>query len=271
MQFLLFLFSYAVNTLILIFIPNEIAVQFLGGFTFFNIIFSLLFTFSFSKIEAVSHPNKILLSVMLCALISMFIVSRFNMVVAVACIYPFSLLYCDYIMTQGAGKNNLLRYRLFLMVSGLVVALMSLYNGQYFIWLVLARSLFVMLYASIYIFKCDEFYNLKIKSPIAFILNTHILYFGSLLLIVYNNETGSAGTKYWYIALQIALGLLLKFIDFSIRKNGEMQKQIAFAIIGLSGLIIMAASYLNFSFVNMSISVVAVLGLSKILFGIKHG
>jgi hypothetical protein len=269
-QFLLFLFSYAVNTLILIFIPNEIAVLFLGGFTFFNIVFSLLFTFSFSKIEALRKPNKILLSTMLGVLILMVVVSRFNMVVAVACIYPFSLLYCDYIMTQGAAKNNLLYYRLFLMISGLIIALISLYDGQYFIWLVLVRSLLVMLYASIYIFKCDKFYNLKIKSPVAFILNTHILYFGSLLLIVYSNETGSAGTKYWYIALQIALGLLLKFIDFSIRKNGELQKQIAFAIIGLSGLIIMTASYLNFSLINMSISIIAVLGLSKILFGIKH-
>lgn len=270
MQFLLFLFSYAVNTLILIFIPNEIAVQFLGGFTFFNIVFSLLFTFSFSKIEALRKPNKILLSTMLGILILMLIVSRFDMVIAVAFIYPFSLLYCDYIMTQGAVKNNLLHYRLFLIISGLTIALLSFYDGQYFIWLVLVRSLLVMLYASIYIFKCDIFYNLKIKSPVAFILNTHILYFGSLLLIVYSNETGSAGTKYWYISLQIALGLLLKFIDFSIRKNGELRKQIAFAIIGLSGLIIMTASYLNFSFINMLISIVAVLGLSKILFGIKY-
>jgi hypothetical protein len=270
-QFILFLLSYAVNALILINIPNQIAVQFLGAFTFLNIIFSLIFTFSFSKIETLRNPRKILLSVMFGILILIFFASSFNMVVAVACIYPFSLLYCDYIMTQGAVKNNLVHYRLFLMTSGLIIALMSFYDEQYFIWLILIRSLLVMLYASIYIFKCDTFFNLKIKSPVAFILNTHILYFGSLLLIVYNNETGSSGTKYWYIALQIALGLLLKFIDFSIRKNGELQKQIAFAIIGFSGLIIVTASYLNFSLINMSISIVAVLGLSKILFGIKHG
>ena len=269
-HFLLFLLSYAVNPLILAFIPNELAVNFLGGFTAFNIIFSLLFTLGFSKIEGVQHQKKILTGVVIAVLILAVVGGLFSIVFAVAFLYPFSLLYGDYIMTQGGEKNDLVRYRFFLMLSGMLVVLAGFYYGQYFMEAVIARSLIILIYAFISIPQSCQFSNLKITSPIAFIINTYIFYSGALLLLVYLNEAGSVGTKHWYIALQVALGLLLKLIDFSVRKNGEIQKLAKLAVIALAGIAVVSVSYLHFSPINILVSIVAIAGLSRILFGIKQ-
>jgi hypothetical protein len=270
MHFLLFLLSYAVNPLILTFIPNEIAVYFLGGFTLFNIIFSLLFTLIFSKIEAIKNQNKFLMITMLGSLLIGLTGSFVNLVLAVAFLYPFSLLYSDYIMTQSAEKNNLIQYRFFLIITGVLVALVTFYNTQYFLWAVLVRSLTALLYASVFVSKSCQFKNLQIKHPTSFIINTYIFYSGALLLLVYIDEAGSAGTKHWYIALQISLGLLLKLIDFSVRKNGQVQKIMAFAVIVLACFAVMVVSYMHFSALNILISILAIVGLSRVLFGIKH-
>jgi hypothetical protein len=270
MHFLLFLLSYAVNPLILTFIPNQIAVHFLGGFTLFNIIFSLLFTFIFSKIEAIKNQNKFLILTMLGLLLIGLAGGFVNLVLAVAFLYPFSLLYSDYIMTQSAKNNNLIHFRFFLIITGIFVALVAFYNAQYFLWAVLIRSLSALLYASIFISKSCQFKNLQIKHPTSFLVNTYIFYSGALLLLVYMDEAGSAGTKHWYIALQISLGLLLKLIDFSVRKNGQVQKIVASAVVVLACFAVMGVSYMHFSVVNILISILAIAGLSRILFGIKH-
>lgn len=270
MHFLLFLLSYAINPLILAFIPNEIAVNFLGGFTSFNIIFSLLFTLGFSLIEELQNQKKILTGVMLAVLVITVVCGIYNIVFAVAFLYPFSLLYSDYIMTQSSEKNDLVRYRFFLMLSGVLVALAGFYYRQYFMEAVIVRSLAILLYATLSTPQSCQFSNLKITSPLSFIINTYIFYSGALLLLVYLNEAGPIGTKHWYIALQVALGLLLKLIDFSVRKNGEIQKLVKLGVIALAGIALVAVSYLHFSLVNIAISMIAIAGLSKILFGIKQ-
>lgn len=270
MHFLLFLLSYAVNPLILLFIPNQIAVHFLGGFTLCNIIFSLLFTLIFSKIERLKNQNKFLITTMLCALFLGLTGSFLDMVLAVSFLYPFSLLYSDYIMTQSAKNNNLIHYRFFLIITGMLVVLVTFYNSQYFLWAVLTRSLAALLYASVFVSSGSLFKNLQIKHPISFIINTYIFYSGALLLLVYIDEAGSAGTKHWYIALQISLGLLLKLIDFSVRKNGKIQKIVTFSVIVLSCFAVVVVSYIQFSAINILISILAITGLSRVLFGIKH-
>lgn len=270
MHFLLFLLSYAVNPLILTFIPNQIAVHFLGVFTLFNIIFSLSFTLIFSKIEEIKNQNKFLITTMLCALFIGLAGSFLDMVLAVAFLYPFSLLYSDYMLTQSAKNNNLIHYRFFLIITGILVALVTFYNVQYFLWAVLVRSLTALLYASVFVSNSNQFKNLQIKHPTSFIINTYIFYSGTLLLLVYIDEAGSAGTKHWYIALQISLGLLLKLIDFSVRKNGQVQKIVALAVIVLACFAVMVVSYMHFSALNILISILAIAGLSRILFGIKH-
>lgn len=269
MNFILFLLSYAVNPLILAFIPNELAVNFLGGFTTFNTIFSLLFTLGFSQIERINNQKNILISMMIAMMILALIVGFFQIIFAVIFLYPFSLLYCDYIMTQGGRASNLVGYRLFLMLTGLLVVLIALYSETYYLEAILARSLLILAYATISFSWFNKFSNLKISSPLSFIINTYIFYSGALLLLVYLNEAGSVGTKYWYIALQIALGLLLKFIDFSVRKNGETKKIIGISVIALAWVSIIFVSFLYFSSVNIIIAIIAVAGLSRILFGIK--
>ncbi len=270
MHFLLFLLSYAVNPLILAFIPNDLAVSFLGGFTTFNIVFSLLFTLGFSQIERVQHQKTILTGVMIAVLSLALIGGYFQIVFAVAFLYPFSLLYSDYSMTQGGDENNLVKYRLFLMLTGLLVVLIGFYTEKYFIEAIMTRSLVILGYTTVSISQSNKFSNLKITSPLSFIINTYIFYSGALLLLVYLNEAGSVGTKYWYIALQVALGLLLKLIDFAVRKNGETQKMIAIGVIALAVVSVVSVSYLHFSTVNILIAIVAIAGLSRILFGIKR-
>lgn len=269
-HFILFLLSYAVNPLILYFIPVNISIQFLQGFTIANVVFSLLFTYLFSNIEKIKDSQKALkyifytvLGVCLLQLIS-------NATYAISIIYPFSLLYCDYAVTQGVNERSSIAYRMFLMASGLIVVAIVYFYKAYFIECMLLRSGLILLYGYSEVCTSSFYSNLKIKYATSFILNTYIFYSGALFLLVYLNETGSTGTKHWYIALQLALGLLLKLLDFSIRKNSEINTTIIFAVFGGACGAVGLVTWLHASIINFMISVLAVLGLLRLLLNLKH-
>lgn len=270
MQFILFLFSYAVNPLLLYFLPTQISVQFLQMFTLSNILFSLTFTYLFSKIQAVKNPQNLLKYVFYIAITCCLLTYFKNPVNVVAILYPFSLLYSDYAVTQSEREKKSVAYRMFLMLSGLlVVAIVFIYEA-YFLEALLIRSILILIYGYYEVNKSKNYSNLKIEHATSFLINTYVFYSGALLFLVYINDVGSTGTKHWYIALQLALGLILKLLDFSVRKNSETNKFIMAFVFGSACITVCIAMYLHASSVNFAIAFCAIIGLMRLLVNLKH-
>jgi hypothetical protein len=147
--------------------------------------------------------------------------------------YPFSLLVGDYICTQSGSAKATITYRILLIAS----AIPFLFLSQYFLALVVFRVIVCVLFSLILIYLTKKFILLEIKSTYRWIAVTYVFYSGTLLLVPLSGELNSDHVKFWFIGLQVGLGLILKQLDFSIRaikdKNNRLLVLLDFAVFGI--------------------------------------
>lgn len=216
MDFILFVLSFVLNPIIIAFIPNDITQDFLKYFSFGNLIFSLFFTISFSYKKAIEKVNYLLVSIILIAIISIFIFKNNS----IFFFYPFFLLAADYTVTQKKIKYFNLIYRIFLILS---VFLLFLFH-DFFLNFIVIRSLFCLLVVTMIILNRNYFKTLNLGSPFKMIFITYTFYSGTLALLPYLfDQKDSIHLKVWYLTFQISLGLILKQLDFSTRANFKIE------------------------------------------------
>jgi len=210
MHFFLFLFSYALNPLIIFRAPDSETEVFLTLYATFSIVFSLLLTVVFSNKFCIKHL-KIAINIILIFLIPIILLGDKSQLIWI--LYPLSLLLGDYICTQSASPRVSIIFRVILILTALPFLFPSL---DFTIWLIV-RMVMCFMFIIIINIKVNKYKILDIKSPIKWIFTTYFFYSGALLVTPYLSSGSPTSIKVWFITLQVGLGLILKQLDFSVR------------------------------------------------------
>jgi hypothetical protein len=212
MHFFLFVLSFALNPLIIGYLPNESTKEFLTSFSIANLVFSLAFTLLFGWGKTAKKANY---WIPILALILLILLAIFGKKI-LWFYYTFILLAADYSVTQTDSKKISLYYRIYLISS---VLILLIFKNVFFEFIVL-RSIVCSLFVLVIIVSQKEYCQLSIKSPLKMIVITFTFYSGSLALMPNIFDAKSLlNLKVWYVGSQIGLGLILKELDFSIRAN----------------------------------------------------
>ena len=269
MQFILFFLSFALNPVIVKYIPDNYARQFLSDFSIANVIFSLLFTIFFG------WPTTAIRAKFWIPLIGLFMIT-INFLLNIQIInfyYTFFLLAADYSVTQTNQTKLIIIYRIFLIIS-VIPLILAFINFNQFIFL---RSFICTLIVVFIIFAGYQFNPLRVKSPFKMILITFTFYSGSLALLpVIFNDNSVTSLKIWYSGTQIGLGTILKKIDYSLRSSSISYKYI-FKIINIGSIIlpffiILTLKFNQINVINVSnfytliIYYISLFGLNQIKF-----
>lgn len=167
--------------------------------------------------------------------VALLILSKVGMV---AIAYALALLTSDYVVSQSASPRLVLIYRTGLVLSILPLALFQeavFWPTIYLRIAVAAGACAAAIYVS------QRFEPLKLRSAFAYIVQTHVLYFGTLAVIPWLATTEQM--KLWYVATQIALSLQLKLMDFRIRGSASVAPSVLGTLavataVGLFGLFV---------------------------------
>jgi len=101
--------------------------------------------------------------------------------------------------------------------------------------------------------------HLKVGNPLFYIAATHLLYFGSLALMSFW-LVGSA-LRAWYVGAQIGQGLVLKLMDYRIRRHSRVRPVVIWSVHGLSAAIGTGLAFLHWQPLALLAYTGAVLGL----------
>jgi len=129
-------------------------------------------------------------------------------------IYPLVLLAGDYSASQVGTEDDNFLFR----VSLIGTAAFFLMPIVPFSIAIALRMSVVLLFIIKLTFSRNVFYPLKIKSPIYFLATVYICYSGVMIVIPLLPGTEDR-MKFWYLASQVGLGLLLKRADFLSRAS----------------------------------------------------
>lgn len=140
-------------------------------------------------------------------------------------VYAITLLVSDYIASQKGGRLGPKLNRFINILS----ALPFYFFPKAFLELIILRTVLFSLISFMIISNNRPFTRLKLKSPYFYVISTHLFYF--LPLIIVSNYFDGKVMKFWYLGFQIGLGSILKFMDYSIRKNSQKNELINLTII----------------------------------------
>lgn len=256
MQFFLFLFSYALNPLIIYAVPTAQAEGFLTIYAVSSVVFSLLFTIAFAYQGLVDFTRYWVPLLSLMLIVAAAVTGADGLWV----LYPFTLLVGDYICTQSGSNKISIIYRVLLILS----AVPFIFFPEYFELLVWLRSAFGIAFVVVLMVLVKQFHVLAIKSPVKWIAVTYIFYSGSLLVVPTLGGGDGEHLKHWFIGMQVGLGLILKKLDFSVRavsgKAGLLFKAIDVFVL----LIPVVLMFISFDWLLLAVYVVSVIALYQL-------
>ena len=222
--FILFLGSFAANFIALAAVPLSDAKEFYGLYAISNTVFSLVFTVLFST-SAFENYRKVSM------LITVLVASVFSLMIfgknALWLIYPLMLLVGDYSVSQAGSEDDNFNFRILLILSATLFIIPYI---QFYVAIILRIGIVSLFYLKISLSN-KRYENLKIKSPLYFLIAVYICYSGSQMLIPSLNAS-SEKIKFWYLASQIGLGLLLKRADFLSRTVSLNSSYVSFVSVG---------------------------------------
>lgn len=206
MKLVSFIFYNLSNVTLIILLPLDITNEFLNFYSVGSGIFSFIVFYNFSKKIFINIFPLVLLSIPLIFVSFIFI----NLPILIF-FYVFLLLFSDYYFSQSNLIFSNLTFKVFLLISSLFLCLnFSIYQV---LQLKVIIVIFYLLFSRIFKITIKE---LKIKSPIIYSAYTCLIYSSALFLVSILAEKEIV--KFFYILIQIFLGLKLKLFDLKIRE-----------------------------------------------------
>ncbi len=246
MHLILFVLSFALNPLIIGYLPAEYTKEFLTYFSVANLIFSLVFTLLFGWTKTARMANVWIPCLAFVILLSFMLFGR----KVLWFYYTFVLLAADYSVTQTNSKKISLFYRIYLISSVLILLIFK----NIFFEFIIFRSSVCSSFVALILFSKKEYFQLSVKSPLKMIFITFTFYSGTLALLPNLFDSKNLlNLKIWYVGGQIGLGLILKELDFATRANTSNNTNLSLLI--KLGSIVLPICILSFSFyLNQNIS-----------------
>ena len=198
-----FLFNLA-NVILIVFVSSQDTLVFLNYYSIGNGIFTFFIFYNFSK-KNILKSGQVLLVGLFLLLIHYF----YNTNNILILLYVFFFFFSDYYFSQSNLNFLNFIFKLLLLLSSFLVIFFNLNN------VLLVKIILILLFLFITFFKINDFKPLKVRSPIIYIFAICIIYHGSLFLIsiIFNLEI----VKYFYILLQVLIGIKLRLFDLKIR------------------------------------------------------
>lgn len=240
MRMFLYTLGILSNMWVILLLPSASAQLFLKAYSLGSMVLGVCIVYAFSKpswARALEFFRLWLLALvfgMMC--LSVYFLSP----VAAAVSYVAALLLSDYYITQSGRPWHVSLYRVSLVVS----VLPSFFNVDTMNdWLVPSRTLVALACLGLLNFGGRPLAQLKVANPLFYVTGTHFFYFGSLWVMAL--VLTDPALRVWYLGTQIGHGLVLKLMDFRIRRGAEVSAGLEWSVAAVSTAVCacMAAAY----------------------------
>lgn len=209
-HFALYLFSFAANTLVVLTAPEALLRDYVLTYNLASVVFSLLLFVHFSRFATVSR--SLYLSIGAVVLMGA-IAPAVGWYAVCILAYPGLLILTDYLVTQSHGIRVVTGFRFLMIISALPFLL---FPDQFVISLGIRVAVLAMVAVGLAV-RARESHLLSVKSPIRFQVGNYAFYNGTLWLIALLMTTGEE-LRWWYLSIQVGLVLILKVLDYSMRR-----------------------------------------------------
>lgn len=252
-SFGLYLLSFLANTLVVLTAPAHLLKGYVLIYNVASVIYSLALFAYFTKLVTVRR--------------SIVLAAAFALTIAVvgitvgwyeACIlaYPGLLILSDYLVTQSHGLRVVSAFRLLMIVSA---APFIISPAHFATNLGIRVALLVALTVGLAL-TAKESHRLAVKSPVRFQIGNYLFYNGtlSLMAVVIHQPTA---LRWWYLATQIGLVLVLKVLDYSLRRAYSLDRRTRLLAFGAAGVIPVAVMPFYPNILAISLFLVGFVGL----------
>ncbi len=209
-NFALYLFSFAANTLVIMTAPGDLLRGYVLVYNAASVVFSLLFFLYFSRFATVSRSAGLTVGI---AVVLVAIATALGWYEACIIAYPGLLILTDYLVTQSHGIRVVTAFRVLMIISAIPFLLMP----NSFAINIAIRVSALMLLSLLLAVTAKESHLLSVKSPVRFQIGNYLFYNGTLSLVALLVATPEA-LRWWYLSIQIGLVLVLKVLDYSLRR-----------------------------------------------------
>lgn len=252
------------NMLVVLVLPDAVAPGFLKAYSLGSMVFGVVVVYAFSTPRLGPALQRGRVPVAVLALGGATAACATGSVPGQAVAYAVALLLSDYYLTQCGSVRHVAFYRGFLIISmvpSLVAALVpgAAIAGPWRDWLVPLRTVGALACLLSLHWGGRPLDQLKVGNPLFFIAATHLLYFGSLALISW--WLAGPALRAWYVGSQIGQGLVLKLMDYRIRRHASVLPVVSWSVHGLSAAIGPGLAFFHWQPLALLAYAGAVLGL----------
>lgn len=216
-NFALYLFSFAANTLVVMTAPGDLLRGYVLVYNVASVVFSIIFFWYFSQFATVGRSIVLTIAAAVVLAVGAAIFGWYE-----ACIiaYPALLILSDYLVTQSHGIRVVTVFRLLMIVSAIPFLLMpDLFTVNLAIRVTLLATLALALALT-----AKQSHLLSVKSPVRFQIGNYLFYNGTLSLVALLVVAPEA-LRWWYLSTQIGLVLILKVLDYSMRRAYSLDRR----------------------------------------------
>lgn len=268
MNLALFVLASLSHVLVILALPDAVAGAFLRAYSLASMILGVLVVYAFCTPRLLPLLQRSRFKITLLLLTVAVVSLAEGLPNGLAVSYAAAMLLTDYYLTQSGSKRLVALYRCFLILSvlpTLLPAFVEILPWQE--WLVSIRTFGALVGMLLLGIVNHAMTSLKLGRPIFYIVATHIIYFGSLALIAV--WLTDPELRFWYVGTQIGVGLILKLMDFRIRRYSTEHALVKWGVHGLSFGIGLVLSVLYWQPLALLAYVAALLGLNLVVRGTK--
>lgn len=260
------------NMLVILVLPDAMTPEFLKAYSLGSMVFGVVVVYAFSTSRLGPALQRGRVAVAVLALGGSAAAFATGSVPGQAVAYAVALLLSDYYLTQCGTARHVAVYRGFLIMSvvpAVVAALVPALAiaGPWREWLVPLRTVGALVCLLSLQWGGLPLEQLKVSNPVAYIIVTHLLYFGSLALMSW--WLSGPALRAWYVGSQIGQGLVLKLMDFRIRRHARVRPVVSWSVHGLSAIIGTGLAFLHWQPLALMAYAVTVLGLHGVARGTR--
>ena len=268
--------SYALavvsNMLVILVLPDAVTPEFLKAYSLASMVFGMVIVYAFStpRLGSALQRGRIALAVL--ALGWSAAACATGSVPGQAMAYAVALLLSDYYLTQCGSARHVAVYRGFLIMSvmpafiAVMVPAVAI-AGPWREWLVPLRTVGALVCLLSLQWGGLPLEQLKVSNPVAYIIVTHLLYFGSLALMSF--WLAGPALRAWYVGSQTGQGMVLKLMDFRIRRHANVRPVVSWSVCGFSSAIGTGLAFLHWQPLALMAYAVTVLGLHGVARGTR--
>ena len=210
-NFSLYVASFVASVVITLVAPGGLLKQYLLIYTLASFAFSFLLFLYFSGSPTMRGTRLIAGGFFVSFIL---IAVAWSLYESALFLYPGILIYADYVITQSCGIRRVTAYRIFLILS----SLFFLAGAEYFNGNIIVRASMIFLVAIVLPGKEGLIHKISVLSPIPYLIGNYFFYSGVLYAITMLNDH-DGGLRFWYLLSQAGLVGIIKYYDFSLRKQ----------------------------------------------------